>query len=715
MSDRRLEIEQSRSDAPYIYRIPSLDAGLGNSVSARLVREDAGVAGNISNLTFEYPGIVTKRRGTSKILEDTPGIIRGLYEWEKTSTRETYIIVAIENGDNLDLYFWNEDNSEWSLIIGELSLSEIDMVGFADQLIIANPGELLMSWDGDTVSENLGASKSYLETFFPYSDNDLRFESTAAGITGNYIQIEFVKPTEEQAEVTITTSGAQAEGDPLVITVKPAWNDAVPHKMWLFLDNPIGGTFQVGDPFGYRLLDYNATAQNIEDALKELYGEDKIVSVGPSTDEDKDFIIEFTGMVNSYLRLDSTSLEYEEEADPDPSVGLEQEYIPSQIVSTANDIITKWDVTEAVNDIVSVENITDSDGTGIVDTMTKRAMIEGYDAVSGRFLEIFRGRLILIGDEATPNLLRGSHTGDPTLWNPHARGSNAFELYVGPDDGSRVTGALEFGDGGLLIGKDTSIYGLFGYTRANFIVDVLDSHKGVNSHESMGYIRPYAFFVSHDGVYRYSSGSIPENITLPIQEIFDNEVDLDKLSKTSATVVGRNYIVSLPAIEGDNIVLVYYVDGERWSRWTEPNGSYFSSHRESPRGCLFAKEDSQEVLLYGTLDGRDRDADFPCEITTLELAANSPEIDKYFGEVYFVFRKGEQDYTVNAEVVVDDDYTNTIAMEEVIPSGDKKQVVLRAVIGREGRFITLRISSTGKGMSFGLMSIIYTLRPQGVL
>ena len=711
-------MEQSRAREPYIYRIPALDSGLVSSVSARLLHEDTGVTSDILNLTYEYPGILTKRRGTNLEFVGVEGETIGIFEWEKTSTQEIELIMAKRVGEEIGFhYLIGTDPSEsWGLIGSEMfSDGEVDMVGFADQLVVAHSGETLMSWDGEGgFTKNLGASNSQLETFFPYDNNDLRFESVANSYEDNHIQIEFV---DHVGATDISMSGDQTEEDPLVITVRPATDDVQNQKMWLFLDNPTGGYYQLGDVFGFRKIDHDATMQEIEDALKDLYGENKIAGIEASAESGKDYIIEFSGMTNSYLRINTASLEWDSEItpEPNPGVGEEVKYVPKKITATANDIITAWEAYTDLNDIVAISNVSGSNGTNTVDRMTKRSMVGGYDAVSGKFLENFRGRLVLFGDESNPNLLRGSHSGDPTLWDPHARGSNAFELFVGPDDGSRVTGVLEFRDVGLLIGKDDSLYGLFGYTRANFVVDVLDSQKGVVSHGSMGYIRPYAFFVSHDGIYRYSSGTIPENITIPIQEIFDEEVDLNRLEEVTACVIERKYIVTLPAVEGDDIVLVYYVDGERWSRWTEPAGKHYSLSRDIPRGLIYTKEDDKGVYIYGDLTGKDGAEDFPCEVSTLELSAHAPELDKYFGEVYFVFRKGEEDYTVTAEVIIDDDYTNVIANTETIPAGGKSQAVLRAVVGREGRFMTLKVSNTDGSRSFGLMSIVYTCRPQGVL
>ena len=698
-----------------IHRVNNLDGGLISSISSRLLDQSAGMVGDIRNLSFDYPGIVNKRRGTENTFSSITGAIKGLFEFEKTSDNTSYVVIAVEHEGSLSYLYWDVDTSEWVSIIGGLNTAEPDFASFADQLVIANPEESLASWDGDTFSSTLGAAKAKLETFFVYSNNDLIFTAKEAGVNGNYIRIKIIEPEVDTATPSVATEGAQTSASPLLITITPAWNDVVPHKMKLFLDSPTGGQYQIGDPFGYRLLDYDATAATIETKLKEVYGSDKITSVEASVEVDVDFIITFNGVVNSYLRADFSGLEYADPETASPEVSEEQEYQDSEIVSTANEIKAMLEADATVNNLLDIEHISGSDGSGVVTTMRERALTGGYDAVKGAYLELFRGRLLLAGDSDDPNLLKGSHTGDPSLWDPSASGSNAFEMYVGPDDGTSITGLLELGDGGVLIGKHKSIYGLFGYTRDNFVVDLVDSQRGVVNHASMAFVKPYGLFVSSSAVYRYEAGSLPENISIPIQEIFEEEVDQTKLDQCSAVVRDREYILSLPAKEGDNIVLVYYVDGNRWTRWSEPTGKYFSDYSTVKDGFLYAPEEGTQVVLFGSDRGKDKGTAFESYLTTVELDAGLPEIDKYFGDLYIIFRTAEEDYNVSVEVTLNDNYNNVIATEEVIPGNSRKQKVLRVVVGREARFMEVTVRNEDGSKDFNPLAVLFTYRNMGVL
>ena len=704
-----------------IHRINNLDGGLISSISSRLLDQAGGMVQDIRNLSFEYPGIVTKRRGTEEVFGELPGEIKGLFEFEKTSEDASYVVAACKVSNDLVYLYWNAGLEVWTVIQGAFLVAEPDFASFADQLVIANSEESFLSWDGSEVKENLGAAKARLETFFVHSNNDLRFTAKEAGKAGNYIRIKIIEPEVETPSPSVGVTGNQTAESPLLITITPAWEDVVPHKMGIHFDNPIGGTFQIGDPFGYRVLDHNFTIEELEAKLKEIYGEDNIVNVEgvmsvPEGEPEVDVIITFaSNLINSYLRVNFSGLEYDEEADPDPTIIEVQAHKPSKIISTSAEIKGIMEADETIDNLLDIEHITGSDGSGVVTTMSERALTRGYDAVSGAFMEHFRGRILLAGNKEQPNLLRGSHTGDPSLWDPANPASNSFEMFVGPDDGTSITGLLELGDGGVLIGKHKSLYALFGYTRDNFVVDLVDSQRGVVNHESMGFVKPYGLFVSTTGVFRYEAGSLPEVISLPIQEIFDFEVDKERLVEASAVVRDREYILTLPAKEGEDIVLVYYVDGNRWTRWTEPAGKYYSDYSKVKDGFLFAKAEGGEVFLYGVERGRDSGVPFDCYLTTVELDGGLPEIDKYFGDLYIIFRTADVSYDVSIEVTLNDNYNNTIAKKETIEASGKKQKVLRAVVGREARFMEVTITHSQGVEAFNPLAIVYTYRTMGVL
>ncbi len=712
MSEMKLERDRQFGQEAYIYRIHSLDGGLVTSISPRLLQQNQGLASDILNLDFVYPGIPVKRKGTEDTLDDASGDhINGLYKFDRTFTEDEYILLAdgfSETGET-SLEYWDAENETWADVMGISNTLPDEIPNFntfADQVVIAFPSYGLFSWNGEEVKEGLGEEKAEVETFFIYENNDLRFIAKEAGKEGNYIRVAIEEPESETSEISITTEGTQEEEDPFIITVTPEWKDVTKHKVMIFLDSPTGGAWEIGDPFTMIEVAYDISSVELKSVLQDLYGDDEIESVEDGTEADEDFIITFATLVNSHLRTDFAGLE----GVASPVSEEYQEYEDAEILSTSQEIKDAIEADTEANDKIDVEAI--GDGTGKVYRFEESPLTGGYDAVKGAFLEDYRTRLLLAGDPDDPNKLRASHTGDPSLWDPTASGSNAFELYVGPDDGTHVTGILEMGDGGILIGKETSTYALFGYTRENMIVDLIDSRVGVVNHRSMGFVKPYGIFVSWDGIYRYESGQLPEKISLPIQSIFDNEVDHDKLDESSCVTDSRAYILSLPAKEGNSIVLVYYSDQDRWTRWDQPNGVFFTKVKD---GFLFSKRDSLEIKKYGIEERTDDGQIFETKMTTIELDAELPERVKYYGELYVIFRTAGELYKVDVSVALDGRDLKEYAKSEIIEGKEDKQKVLMISLGKEARFLEVSIENNEMGKGFYPLSIIYTYRPHGVL
>jgi len=699
MSERRMERDRGFDQEPYIYRIRSLDGGLITSFSPRLLDQQRGYSSDILNVAFDYPGIPSKRKGTQDYLDDAPDDVRGLYEFERTFTEDKYVLLSCADGK---LYRW--DGTVWIEIKDSLPDEEPDFNSFADQVVIAYPSYNLFSWDGTEFKDDLGAEKADIETFFIFENNDLRFIAKEAGIEGNYIRVAIVEPEAETESVSIATEGAQTEEDPFVITVTPEWKDVTKHKMMVYLGDPTGGEWQIGDPFTMITVDYDVSVANLQSVLRDLYGDDE-VDIEASVEADEDFIITFSTLVNSHMRADFALLE----GATNPTSSEYQGYEDAEILSTAQEIKDAIEADVAANDKIDVELI--GDGTGKVYSFSESGLTGGFDSVKGAFLEDFRTRLLLAGDPDDPNLLRSSHTGDPSLWDPYASGSNAFELYVGPDDGTKVTGLLEMGDGGILIGKERSTYALFGYTRENMIVDLVDSNVGVVNHHSMGFVKPYALFVSGDGVYRYEAGQLPEKISLPIQEVFDNEVDHSKLEESSAFTTERSYILSLPSVDGGSVVLVYYADQERWTKWDQPDGKFFSSYSELSKGFLFNERDSLDIKQFGVEDK----TGYETKLTTVEMDSELPERVKYFDDLYVIFRIADEPYDVQVSVGLDGRNLQEFARSETIEGVKGNQKVLRVTIGKEARFMHLSVSGSESDNDFHPMSVVYTYRPHGVL
>ncbi|HUM42711.1 MAG TPA: hypothetical protein PKI14_07170 [Fervidobacterium sp.] len=327
-----------------------------------------------------------------------------------------------------------------------------------------------------------------------------------------------------------------------------------------------------------------------------------------------------------------------------------------------NEDETKWDMVATglpATGKVSFLNFADSvllaiDGQavlrwdGITDTVPPNFPMSKY-------LAEYRLRVAAAGDPDNPTLLYLSHTGDPTLWDPDADGSNAMKLFVSPDDGDYITGLVNAGEGGLVIGKQRSIYGLFGYARSNITVDLIENSVGVVSHWSMQYIRPYVYFVSADGIYKLQVGGTAERISQPIQSVFESTVNYARLSETTAARFGDYYVVTLPVGESDYITWAYHCTKTVWSEWTNPImgvAAVVSNDSSSP---LYAcAPNSNQVYKVSTSLLSDNGAAIPVTYTTVPLHAGVPESDKDITDIYVVFKQDPVNaYNVNVSVVGD--------------------------------------------------------------
>ena len=690
-----------------VERIPFLDGGLVTSVSPRLIDQSRGIASDILNLDFSKPGIPTKRPGTVSIYEPIEGeTINSIFEYLKTSTGDRFLLAGTEEGN---LYYWDTVEEDWDIITYGLEGSPLWFINFADRVVFCNGDDPLMSWDGETLEKDLGESTARMETFFPYDNSDLVFTAVEAGIDGNYIQVEFVTPEEDKEEATVALTGSGTSEAPYLIKVTLAYKTRVPHKEAIVLDSPTGGTYLLGNVFEKKLFSYDATAQDLEEGLKIIYGSSTIESVEDSTEEGEDFVVTFsTSIVNPYLRADFSNLEYAETGSPD-LVQL-QTFEWDEILSTAEQIKTLLNATPAVAALITTDHLTGSVGDGTVATLTKRSLSGGYDSPVGKYLTMFKNRILMIGDD---DLLVSSHTGDPTLWNPNDASSNSFLAYIGTNDGTRITGLLDLGDGGLLIGKSSSLYGMFGYTRENFVVDLIDTAVGVVSHKTLQYIKPYALFVARDGIYRYEIGGIPERVSDAIKDIFEEQVDHSRIGEAASCVYNRTYVLTLPTVDNSTITLVYYPQEGRWSKWDKPDSFVMAPYLDFEYKVVYADEGTIKLTTHSI--AKDNNSNIDVSYTTIELDATYPEVDKYYGDLYIVFRTSEEAYNASVEVAFNGEEFQTIATKELIEGRVDKQRVLRVPLGIEARFMEIRLSNSDSNRHFSPLAMYYTCKIQEVL
>lgn len=379
------------------------------------------------------------------------------------------------------------------------------------------------------------------------------------------------------------------------------------------------------------------------------------------------------------------------------------------ITSTASQVKAAIEAHATAKNIVSVTHVSDSDGSREVTEMPERMLVGGYDAVSGKYLIEYRTRAVI----ADGNKIHLSHTGDPHLWAPGASESNSVEIYVSPDDGELITGLLNMGDGGVLIGKSSTLYGLFGYKRDNFVVDMIDPSVGVSSHRSMIYVRPYAYWVFRSSVYRAQPGGTPERISSPIQEQLDKHVDLQRLGETTAYLYKRMYVVTFPAIAGGTVTYCYHIDHESWGVWTPPCGVVDWAAKEEQ---LYLATTDRSIVKLTPGELLDEPGGLiDTEITTVELDLGLIEQEKDIGDLYVVFRGTGETFIVNVEVFLNGRTIPDVRLDNIELNGNKdKQVVLRVPVGKTARVIQVSITDD-KEQQLTPMALSFTYQIKDVL
>lgn len=382
----------------------------------------------------------------------------------------------------------------------------------------------------------------------------------------------------------------------------------------------------------------------------------------------------------------------------------------SKILTTANQLKTAVESNSTANSLVTVEHAPDSDGTREVTEMPERLLTGGYDAVTGKYLIEYRTRAVI----ADGSKLHLSHTGDPHLWSPGAAESNAVEVYVSPDDGECISGLLNMGDGGILIGKPSALYGLFGYTRDNFVVDLIDPTIGVSSHKSMVYTKPYAYWVHNSTVYCAQAGGTPERLSFPIQEELDRKVDLERIEETTALLYNRLYIVSFPAIGGGFVTYCYHIEQQSWGEWTAPQGVV--DYTDYLGELYIAPVETTTIMKLVPGEFKDiDDVTIDTEITTVELDLGLIEQEKDIGDLYLVFRGSGKPVVADIEIYFDGKLTPDVVANKVVLHGNPdKQIVLRVAVGRTARFMQVSIKEHNNAQ-FSPLALSYTYQIKDVV
>jgi len=258
-----------------------------------------------------------------------------------------------------------------------------------------------------------------------------------------------------------------------------------------------------------------------------------------------------------------------------------------------------------------------------------------------KFLAEFRLRLMAAGMPDEPLMLQSSHPGDPELWDPDEDGSAAFMAFVSPDDGQRITGLLGLDDF-LLIGKEESLYGLFGTTRQDFSIFPVDFTTGVGSHWSMKAIMGAAFFVGGEGdIYRLLPGEPPTEISAPVRSLLEG-ADRENMDRARAFVYqNRYYVVGVPLLDNNRVTLVFDVREGRWAEWTIPTGEIAQATIDDNTRVVFTKPEGSQIWRLDKESSKDDDEPVESVVQTHTISFGAEGIEKDISNVFITFREHE--------------------------------------------------------------------------
>lgn len=328
----------------------------------------------------------------------------------------------------------------------------------------------------------------------------------------------------------------------------------------------------------------------------------------------------------------------------------------------------------------------------------------------GKYLAEHRTRLLTAGMADDPLLLRVSHPGDPTSWDPYDLTQRAFEIYAGDD---KLVTALLALDDFVLIGKDRSLYALVGTTTADFSIFPLDRTLGIGSHWAAKFINGRAYFPDqHGNIYQLEPGTMPEKISGPIRDIVD-QVNTDRLEEATAAVLRSDqYQVSLPVDASDFVTVVYDTTRGRWRQWgthilhSAESKDYFGSY-------VIASSDDKQVCKYEQGRLRDyTDSAIEAYVDSLELHFAVPELVKEINSLWLGCWVSDNDYQVVVYSRTDMGEWSQMGTGVDVSGNENDYQRVRVPIGATGRNIQFRLENENLDEDMRLLDMLVTFLPR---
>lgn len=166
---------------------------------------------------------------------------------------------------------------------------------------------------------------------------------------------------------------------------------------------------------------------------------------------------------------------------------------------------------------------------------------------------------------AVDNSLHYSALRKPTDWNTV---DESGQIVIENSNGEKISSVVG-GTGKIVIFLPHSMHELYGTGPLNFRLQLITEEIGCVSHQSAVMVTGILFFLSHDGIYRYTGGASPQkDFSLPVQNIVE-KVNPNAWGSVVAGTDGERYYISLP-INGatePNITLEFDPKYNIWNVW----------------------------------------------------------------------------------------------------------------------------------------------------
>lgn len=230
-------------------------------------------------------------------------------------------------------------------------------------------------------------------------------------------------------------------------------------------------------------------------------------------------------------------------------------------IKTGLDVDAKWSFTNFVGNFGGVRLLA-ANGKDSVKVYNGTTLTNLSGAPSGmNYIVGHENRLY----GAVKNELHYSALRNPTDWNTV---DESGQIVIENDGGEDIS-AMIAGTGKVVVFMPHSIHELYGTGPINYRLQLITEEVGCVSHHSAVMVSGVLYFLSHDGVYRYTGGAVPKkDFSLAIQPIIER-VNTAAWSEVVAGTDSERYYISLP-IDGattPNITLEYDPMYDVWNIW----------------------------------------------------------------------------------------------------------------------------------------------------